>query len=176
MYPAPEVSIEVVERKDIEGSDVGGGENHRRGDPGGAGSVERLRALCVQIGRFPMKKFLQSSLVLSVSLVTTLVVLALVLPMHPRLGTAAESPSSAVVPALFIPGLHASPGVLGPADSGESAAPLPRTGCPYLDSKAAAGGCPEFPGVSGEKACPYLGDMRREAEVEKPRTLRGQHT
>ena len=135
-----------------------------------------------------MKKFLQSSLVLSVSLVTTLVVLALVLPVHPRLGTAAENPPTAVVPALFIPGLHASPGGFGPAGSWESAAPLPRTGCPYLDSKAAAGGCPyldsrasagscpESPGVSGDKACPYLGEMQRGAGAEKPRTLRGQHT
>lgn len=123
-----------------------------------------------------MKKFVQPSLVLSVSLVTTLVVLVLVLPVHPRLGTAAESPSTAIVPALFIPGLHASPGGPGPVDSGESVAPLPRTGCPYLDSKASAGGCPEFPGSSGEKACPYLGEMRRGDGVEKPRTLRGQHT
>ena len=123
-----------------------------------------------------MKTFLQSSLVLSVSLVTTLVVLTLALPLHPRLGTAAEASSTAVVPALYIPGLHASPGGPGPADSGESAAPLPRTGCPYLDSRASAGGCPESPGVSGEKACPYLGDMQRGAEAEKPRTLRGQHT
>jgi hypothetical protein len=147
-----------------------------------------------------MKKLLQPSLVLSVSLVTTLVVLALVLPVHPRLGTAAENPSTAVVPALFIPGLHASPGGPGPAGSGESAAPLPRAGCPYLDSKASAGGCPyldskasaggcpyldskaaaegcpESPGVSGEKACPYLGEMQRGAGAEKPRKLRGQHT
>ena len=135
-----------------------------------------------------MKKFLQPSLMLSVSLVTTLVVLALVFPVHPRLGTAAENPSSAVVPALFIPGLHASPGSSGPVDSGESTAPVPRTGCPYLDSKASAGGCPyldskasaggcpESPGVSGEKACPYLGEMQRGAGAEKPRTLRGQHT
>lgn len=123
-----------------------------------------------------MKKFLQPSLVLSVSLVTTVVVLALVLPVHPRLGTAAENPSTAVVPALFIPGLHASPGGSGTVDSGESAAPIPRTGCPYLDSKASAGGCPEFPGSSGEKACPYLGEMQRGTGVEKPRPLRGQHT
>jgi hypothetical protein len=135
-----------------------------------------------------MKKFLHASLVFSVSLVSTLVVLALVLPVHPRLGTAAENPSTAVVPALFIPGLHASPGGSGPAGSGESTAPLPRAGCPYLDSKASAGGCPyldsrasagscpEFPGVSGEKACPYLGEMQRGAGAEKPRKLRGQHT
>ena len=123
-----------------------------------------------------MKKFLQPSLVLSVSLVTTLVVLALVFPVHPRLGTAAERTPTTVVPALFIPGLHASPGGSGPAVSGESAAPLPRTGCPYLDSKAAAAGCPEFPGVSGETACPYLGETQRGTGVEKPRTLRGQHT
>ena len=123
-----------------------------------------------------MKKFLQASLVLSVSLVTTLVVLALVLPVHPRLGTAAENPPTAVVPALFIPGLHASPDGPGPIDSGESAAPLPRTGCPYLDSRASARGCPELPGASAEKACPYLDEMRRGAGAEKPRTLRGQHT
>jgi hypothetical protein len=123
-----------------------------------------------------MMKFLQASLVLSVSLVTTLVVLALILPVHPRLGTAAESSPAAVVPALFIPGLHASPGGPGTVDSGESTAPVPRTGCPYLDSKASAGGCPEFPGSSGEKACPYLGEMQRGAGAEKPRKLRGQHT
>lgn len=135
-----------------------------------------------------MMKILQASLVLSVSLVTTLVVLALILPVHPRLGTAAESSPAAVVPALFIPGLHATPGGPGPAGSVESTAPLPRTGCPYLDSKAsaggcpyldskaAAGGCPESPGVSREKACPYLDEMQRGAGAEKSRPLRGQHT
>jgi len=68
-----------------------------------------------------MRKTIEASLVLSLSIVITLLVMATITPTHPRMGGSRTIEPSAVQPAVFINDLHYQ---LGTADANSA--------CPYL--------------------------------------------
>ena len=115
-----------------------------------------------------MKKLVEASMILSLSIVGTALVLSLVLPNHPL---AAKAPAAApgVQPAVFIDGMDtrvvpASGRGRCPAMGDASAS----SGCPYLREVAASAACPFLaqrtydegcPVMGGQGSCPYVGGM-----------------
>lgn len=104
-----------------------------------------------------MRKTIEASLVLSLSLVITLLVVAMVVPRHSALGQRPAVDGSMIRPAVFVEGIHHRPGEVG---SGPSCPFMsPRTDgreCPYLAAIAAESRCPVLSGRLTGSGCPYL--------------------
>ena len=104
-----------------------------------------------------MRKTIEASLVLSLSVVIALLVVVIVIPRHPVLGQRPAVDGSMIRPAVFVEGIHHRP---GEAATGQSCPFIfPRTDaseCPYLGAIAAGSRCPALSGRLNDSRCPYL--------------------
>jgi hypothetical protein len=104
-----------------------------------------------------LRKTVEASLILLLSVAATVLVVALIAPTHPLGDRAGSAPSSAVRPAVLVDG--AGPrAVAGPAAQTcpflALRAARPDSPCPYLRAVAAASSCPFGAGVDAPRACP----------------------
>ena len=104
-----------------------------------------------------MKKLVEASLILSLSIVCTVLVMSLVLPNHPL---AADTPAGAsgVQPAVFIDGMDTrvvpASGQERCPDMGDASA---SSVCPYLREVAASTACPFLAQRTDDERCPVMG-------------------
>jgi hypothetical protein len=91
-----------------------------------------------------MKRLIEASLIVSLSIVCTALVLSLVLPNHPL---AAQTPAAAqsVQLAVFIDGMDTRVVPVSGQDR-----------CPFMGDAAASSNCPYLREVAASKACPFL--------------------
>jgi hypothetical protein len=125
-----------------------------------------------------MRSTLEATLILTLSVVLTLLIMAVIFPRHAFGGGAPALQSPSIQPAVFVHGIHDRPGTaespLKPGAAGQTI----ETACPYLAALAAASQCPASPEMSTTSACPYLLE-RQHRQLEPPappvKNL-GQHT
>ena len=92
-----------------------------------------------------LHKAIEASLVLSLATVVTLLVLAMILPSHPRFAPGYTIDSSAYEPAVFVDGIHSRPGAVDTSRL-----------CPYLARLQATSRCPVLSGRVTVSRCPHL--------------------
>lgn len=114
-----------------------------------------------------MRPYIEASLVLVFSIVTTLLIMAAIFPRH-ALGSGvplAESPR--ISPAVFIHGTHERPGTAPHSTMPRRTDRVESTRCPYLEALRAASRCPVASRRGAESPCPYLqGIAAAEPEIE----------
>ena len=104
-----------------------------------------------------MRKTIEASLVLSLSLVITLLIIAMVVPRHPVFGQGPAVGGSLIRTVVFVEGIHHRPGESGAHPSCPFISPgTDGSGCPYLGSMAAGSRCPVLSGRLNGSRCPYL--------------------
>ena len=104
-----------------------------------------------------MRKTIEASLVLSMSIVITLLVVVMVVPRHPVFVQRPAVDGSMIRPAVFVEGIHHRPGEVGNAPSCPFLSPRTDGGeCPYLAGIAATSRCPVLSGRLNGSMCPYL--------------------
>jgi hypothetical protein len=125
-----------------------------------------------------MRRFIEASLVLTLSLVITLIVMAVTFPRHALGGGQPALESPRIWPAVFVHGIHDRPGTDGSTPFLQFADRVPSSRCPYLEALAAASKCPAAPEQRTRFACPYLEQLHRQLMEAKrqPAALLGQHT
>lgn len=106
-----------------------------------------------------MRAFIEASLVSTLSLVITLLILAVIIPRHPLGGgIALETP--ALSPAVFVEGTNERPGRIADKLHPRTPQPLPTDLCPYLAALAAASACPALPEKPSESSCPDARELK----------------
>jgi hypothetical protein len=125
-----------------------------------------------------MRAFIEASLVLMISIVLTLLIMAVIFPRHALGGGKPAVDFPRIWPAVFIYGIHDRPGTGGGPLAPRFADRTESTGCPYLAALAAASMCPAAPQRDAGMTCPYLMKLRQQALEAKspPVAPRGQHT
>jgi len=125
-----------------------------------------------------MRQFIEASLVLTLSIVITLIIMAVIFPRHALGGGQPVLNSPGIWPAVFIYGIHDRPGTDGSIPFLQFADRIPRSRCPYLEALAAGSRCPATPEPQTRFRCPYLEGLHRQlVEAERvPDAPRGQHT
>jgi len=125
-----------------------------------------------------MRSTLEATLILTLSVVLTLLIMAIIFPSHALGGGAPALHSPSIQPAVFVHGIHDRPGTMESPLKPGAAGQTIETTCPYLAALAAATQCPASPEMSTTTACPYL-LKRQHRQLEPPappvKNL-GQHT
>lgn len=118
-----------------------------------------------------MRSALEATLILSLSIFVTLLVMAVVFPIHALGGGEQGLDAPAIQPAVFVHGVHDRPGSAGSTSAPQLDGRNQKTVCPYLAALAAASGCPALEGTDAGSACPYLERRHRESPgtIEPPR-------
>jgi hypothetical protein len=124
-----------------------------------------------------MRKILEASLILSLSIVFTTLIMVVAFPEHARGGAEPTPEGPAIAPAVFIDGTHHRPGMHGATKAPTLAGQAESTGCPYLAALAAASRCPATRRSNATSICPYLELHRQDVEDLKSSQvhLRGKH-
>jgi len=125
-----------------------------------------------------MRSTIEATLILALSVVLTLLIMAVIFPRHALGGDAPALQSPTIQPAVFVHGTHVRPGTADPLLKTGAADQAIEVGCPYLAAVAAASKCPASPEMSTITACPYLLKRhlgRSEAPAPPVENL-GQHT
>jgi hypothetical protein len=114
------------------------------------------------------RRAFESFAVFSLSAVVTVLAVAAIVSVHPRMADAQPHDAASIVPAVFV--------AAGPQADGAKAEV---SACPYLAALAAASKCPAVPKAgAGAAGCPFLEQRRQpHAEGERaPVTTPGLHT
>jgi hypothetical protein len=109
-----------------------------------------------------MAKLIEASLTLTLSIVITLIIMAVIFPHHLRGGAMPEAELTDVVPAVFVYGTHERPGTVAQPDTPDLSNLARSSGCPYLAALAAASSCPAFPNRAAEPVCPFVRERLRQ--------------
>ena len=115
-----------------------------------------------------MRRFIEASLVLTLSIVITLIVMAVTFPRHALGGGRPALESPRIWPAVFVHGIQDRPGSDGGTPFLQFADRAPSSRCPYLEALAAASKCPATPEKHTRFACPYLEQLHRQLIESKP--------
>lgn len=125
-----------------------------------------------------MRPAIEAALVSSLSIALTVLIMAVVFPIHALGGGASSLEAPSVQPAVFVHGTHERPGAgMSPTDSGATGEAA-GSACPYLAAVAAASKCPMAPKSSAAAACPFLSKLREKGRAPSapPVRILGQHT
>jgi hypothetical protein len=118
-----------------------------------------------------MRKLIEASLVLSLSVVLTLLIMAFIFPRHVLGGGDQMLEPTAIRPAVFVEGTHHRPGWPGSPSAPKIADQNEGLGCPYLAALEAASRCPVITRSGAKSPCPYLLQLHWELlEREYPPT------
>jgi len=125
-----------------------------------------------------MRPTIEATLVLTLSVVLTLLIMAVIFPQHALGGGAPALQPTSIQPAVLVyqtrerPGTAESRSIPGAEDQATGFA------CPYLEARAAASKCPAAPKKGATTACPFLlKKHQQELETHTPPVENlGQHT
>ncbi len=126
-----------------------------------------------------MRSTIEATLILTLSVVLTLLIMAVIFPQHALGGSAPALQPPSIQPAVYVYQTHdlsgtaespSNPGAIDPATESE---------CPYLAARGAASKCPAVPEKGATTACPFLMKKhQQELETQTPPPVKnlGQHT
>ena len=102
-----------------------------------------------------MRSALEATLIMSLSIFLTLLVMAVVFPVH-ALGAGEQGlDAPAIQPAVFVHGEHDRPGPAGSTSAQQLDGRNQKAVCPYLAALAAASGCPALEGTDAAGAAAF---------------------
>ncbi len=125
-----------------------------------------------------MRSTIEATLILTLSVVLTLLIMAVIFPRHALGGGASDHQKSSIEPAIFVYGTHAVPGTNQSPTAPGAEDRTTESECPFLADRAKTQKCPVNPKPGAATACPFLlekGQKKLEAETPPVRNL-GQHT
>ena len=125
-----------------------------------------------------MRSTIEAALILTLSVVVTLLIMAVIFPRHALGGGTPALQSPSIQPAIYVYGTHERPGTVQSPSIPGAQDHATEIVCPYLAALAAASKCPAAPEKGVTTSCPFL-MKKHQQETEKhtpPVKILGQHT